>query len=119
MHFIICGVSVFSDFYNTSESSRREKKVVRCCILKIRVVGMPLSSQEVFPIVSALSELQLSPQSEEMVTDKSSTEDEVSDGTMVRPAVNFGGAAPACAGGVDLTRMYLYMLYQFINLPHL
>ena len=89
-----------------------KKKVVRCCILKIRVVGMPLSSQEVFPIVSALSELQLSPQSEEMVTDKSSTEDldEVSDAWyMVRPAVNIWGAAPACAGGVDLTRMYLYM----------
>ena len=57
---------------------------------------MPLSSQEVFPIVSALNQLQLSPQSEEMVTDKS-TEDEVS--VMVRPAVNIGGAPPLRAQG--------------------
>jgi len=58
-----------------------KKKSCTVLYLKIRVVVMPLSSQEVFPIVSALSELQLSPQSEEMVTDKSSTEDEVSHGT--------------------------------------
>ena len=42
---------------------------------------MPLSGQEVFPVVSALNQLQLSPphrmQSEEMVTDKP-PEEEVS-----------------------------------------
>ena len=50
-------------------------------VLKVAIFGMPLSGQEVFPVVSALNQLQLSPphrlQSEEMVTDKP-PEDEVS-----------------------------------------